>query len=73
MEEKIRELLEAIADEDTDIEVHEYPPEEEVSAADIIFEAGIFEAVKRLLRKHDDYGLIKFIRTICDVELEKEE
>ena len=38
----------------------------------LIFEAGLTEAVRRLLRKHDDYGLLKYVRSILDAEYEGE-
>lgn len=43
------------------------------STNDLIFEAGITEAVKRLLRKRDDYDLIKMVRVILDAEVERDD
>lgn len=40
---------------------------------ELLFQAGITEAVRRVLCKRDDYDLIKFIRVILDVEVEKDD
>lgn len=47
--------------------------DDEISVEGLIFEAGLTEAVKRLLKKHNDYDIIKFVRTIFDVEYEEGE
>ena len=44
---------------------------EEVSYADLVFEAGITEAAKRLLRK-EKYVNLEHLRTIFGVEVENE-
>lgn len=68
--------------EDAEVSVHTFDPIEALPVEELfnedfrhdamVFDAGITEAVKRLLRKHKDYGLIDFMRTILDVEYEGE-
>ena len=50
-----------------------YHDEKRYDKEDLIFEAGVTEALKRLLHKRDDYDLIKMVRVILDVEYEKDE
>lgn len=45
----------------------------EVSYEALVFESGLTEAVRRLLKKHNDYDLIKYVRTILDAEYEGDE
>ena len=40
---------------------------------ELIFQAGVSEAARRVLRKRDDYDLIKIIRIILDAELERDD
>lgn len=46
--------------------------DDEVSYEALVFESGLTEAVKRLLKNHNDYDLIKYVRTILDAEYEGE-
>lgn len=46
--------------------------DEEVSYEALVFESGLTEAVRRLLKKHDDYNMVKYMRTILDAEYEGE-
>lgn len=58
-----------------DISVFEEEPAEVmfddgVSYDALVFDSGLTEAVRRLLKKHNDYDLIKYVRTILDAEYE---
>lgn len=44
--------------------------DEEVPYEALIFESGLNEAVRRLLKKHNDYDMVKYVRTILDAEYE---
>lgn len=60
-----------------DISVFEEEPAEVmfddgVSYDALVFDSGLTEAVRRLLKKHNDYDLIKYVRTILDAEYEGE-
>ena len=44
----------------------------EVSYEALVFENGLTEAVRRLLKKHNDYDIAKYVRTILDAEYEGE-
>lgn len=73
----LKELLEQIAEsDDVEVEVHKFEPEEEydddLAYEGLVFESGLTEAVRRLLKKHNDYDLIKYVRTILDAEYEEE-
>lgn len=46
--------------------------EAEVTCEELVFEKGLTEAVRRLLKNHNDYDLIKYVRTILDAEYEGE-
>ena len=46
--------------------------DDEVSYEALVFGSGLTEAVKRLLKNHNDYDLIKYVRTILDAEYEGE-
>ena len=59
-----------------DISVFDAEPAEErfeVPYAALVFESGLNEAVRRLLKKHNDYDMVKYVRTILDAEYEGEE
>lgn len=43
-----------------------------VSYAALVFESGLTEAVRRLLKNHNDYDIVKYVRTILDAEYEGE-
>ena len=45
----------------------------EVSYEALVFGSGLTEAVRRLLKKHNDYDMVKYVRTILDAEYEGEE
>lgn len=72
----LKELLEHIAESD-DVEVHKFEPEEEYAENPpyeaLVFGSGITEAVRRLLKNHNDYDLIKYVRTILNAEYEGDE
>ena len=72
----LKELLEQIAESD-DVEVLKFEPEveydEDMVYEGLVFESGLTEAVRRLLKKHNDYDMIKYVRTIMDAEYEGEE
>lgn len=79
----LKELLEKIAEsDDVEVKVHKFEPIEaspveelfdvDLAHEGLVFESGLTEAVRRLLRKHDDYGIIKYVRTILDAEYEGE-
>lgn len=72
----LKELLEQIAESD-DVEVHKFEPEEEYAENPpyeaLVFGSGLTEAVRRLLKNHNDYDLIKYVRTILDAEYEGDE
>lgn len=60
-----------------DISVFDAEPADELfdnetTYEELIFENGLTEAVRRLLKKHNDYDLIKYVRTILDAEYEEE-
>lgn len=60
-----------------DISVFEEEPAEVmfddgVSYDALVFDSGLTEAVRRLLKKHNDYDLIKYVKTILDAEYEGE-
>lgn len=44
--------------------------DEEVTYEALVFESGLTEAVRRLLKKHNDYDMVKYVRTILDAEYE---
>ena len=46
--------------------------DEEVSYEALVFESGLTEAVRRLLKNHNDYDMVKYVRTILDAEYEGE-
>lgn len=74
----LKELLEQIAEsEDVEVEVHKFEPEEEyeddLTYEGLIFESGLTEAVRRLLKNHNDYDMVKYVRTILNAEYEGEE
>ena len=46
--------------------------DEEVPYEALVFESGLTEAVRRLLKKHNDYDMVKYVRTILDAEYEGE-
>lgn len=59
-----------------DISVFEEEPAEErfeVSYEALVFGSGLTEAVRRLLKKHNDYDMVKYVRTILDAEYEGDE
>ena len=59
-----------------DISVFEEEPAEkrfEVSCEALVFGSGLTEAVRRLLKNHNDYDIVKYVRTILDAEYEGEE
>ena len=71
----LKELLEQIAEsDDVEVEVHKFEPEEEYEVAyeGLIFESGLTEAVRRLLKNHNDYDMVKYVRTILNAEYEGE-
>lgn len=72
----LKELLEQIAESD-DVEVLKFEPEveydEDMVYEGLVFESGLTEAVRRLLKKHNDYDMVKYVRTILDAEYEGEE
>ncbi len=72
----LKELLEQIAESD-DVEVHKFEPEveydEDTVYEGLVFESGLTEAVRRLLKNHNDYDLIKYVRTILNAEYEGDE
>ena len=72
----LKELLEQIAESD-DVEVHKFEPEVEYDENPpyeaLVFGSGLTEAVRRLLKKHNDYDMVKYVRTILDAEYEGEE
>lgn len=47
--------------------------DEENTYEALVFESGLTEAVRRLLKKHNDYDMVKYVRTILDAEYEGEE
>ena len=47
--------------------------DEEVSYEALVFESGLTEAVRRLLKKHNDYDMVKYVRTILGAEYKGEE
>ena len=47
--------------------------DEKLPYAALVFESGLNEAVRRLLKKHNDYDIGKYVRTILDAEYEGEE
>lgn len=58
-----------------DISVFDAEPAEvddEVSYEALVFDSGLTEAVRRLLKKHNDYDMVKYVRTILDAEYEGE-
>lgn len=60
-----------------DISVFEEEPAEVmfddgVSYEALVFDSGLTEAVRRLLKKHNDYDMVKYVRTILDAEYEGE-
>ena len=58
-----------------DISVFDAEPAEVddgVSYEALVFESGLTEAVRRLLKKHNDYDMAKYVRTILDAEYEGE-
>lgn len=44
----------------------------EVSYEELVFDSGLTEAVRRLLKNHNDYDMVKYVRTILDAEYEGE-
>ena len=54
------------------LEPLEAEPAEEVSYEALVFESGLTEAVRRLLKNHNDYDMVKYVRTILDAEYEGE-
>ena len=46
--------------------------DEEVSYEALVFESGLTEAVRRLLKNHNDYDMVKYVRTILGAEYEGE-
>lgn len=46
--------------------------DDEVPVEALIFESGLTEAVRRLLKKHNDYDMVKYVRTILNAEYEEE-
>lgn len=46
---------------------------EEVPYEALVFGSGLTEAVRRLLKNHNDYDIVKYVRTILDAEYEGEE
>lgn len=44
----------------------------EVSCEALVFGSGLTEAVRRLLKNHNDYDIVKYVRTILDAEYEGE-
>lgn len=44
-----------------------------VSYESLLFYSGLIEAVRRLLKNHNDYDMVKYVRTILDAEYEGEE
>ena len=74
----LKELLEQIAEsDDVEVEVHKFEPEEEYAENPpyeaLVFGSGLTEAVRRLLKKHNDYDMVKYVRTILDAEYEGDE
>ena len=74
----LKELLEQIAEsDDVEVEVHKFEPEEECDEdmvyEGLVFESGLIESVRRLLKNHNDYDLIKYVRTILNAEYEGDE
>lgn len=47
--------------------------DEEVSYEALVFERGLTEAVRRLLKNHNDYDMVKYVRTILGAEYKGEE
>lgn len=47
--------------------------DDEVSYEALVFWSGLTEAVRRLLKKHNDYDMVKYVRTILDAEYEGEQ
>lgn len=58
--------------ESLDAEPAEELFDEEVSYEALVFESGLTEAVRRLLKNHNDYDMVKYVRTILDAEYEGE-
>lgn len=59
-----------------DISVFDAEPaevDEEVSYEALVFGSGLTEAVRRLLKNHNDYDMVKYVRTILDAEYEGDE
>lgn len=50
----------------------EAEPAEETTYEALVFESGLTEAVRRLLKNHNDYDMVKYVRTILDAEYEGE-
>ena len=46
--------------------------DEETTYEELVFESGLTEAVRRLLKNHNDYDIVKYVRTILDAEYEGE-
>lgn len=74
----LKELLEQIAEsDDVEVEVHKFEPQveydEDTVYEGLVFESGLTEAVRRLLKNHNDYDLIKYVRTILNAEYEGDE
>lgn len=65
----------AMPEDITTFEPEEYEEEyeENVDYEGLIFASGLTEAVRRLLKNHNDYDMVKYVRTILDAEYEGEE
>lgn len=64
----------AMPEDITTFEPEDYEEEydEDLVYEGLVFESGLTEAVRRLLKNHNDYDMVKYVRTILNAEYEGE-